>query len=191
MKEMYVKKLNAKEDVNAELHATFGPETEKGFPVDLKVHVRLNHRKEDGWRLSISCDMIIKACEKLGLIPINAGGQCLDDAVEYLDRCGLVCPTLSKIVPIWKEWHLNDTHSGTPKQEACIDAYLEAHPDRKYDYDDICKMLKRRGLFEDVSYLVSGEPYRYGSSHLFRQIPHEILLELCGLCDSGLIIYGK
>ena len=100
----YLQKLDAGEDFEAKRHATYGPETEKGYPVKLDMYVELNHRMKDGWCLSISGGLRIKACEKLGLVPVETGGQCLDNVVKYLDRCGLVCPTWNSIVPIWREW---------------------------------------------------------------------------------------
>ena len=187
----YMQKLDAGEDFEANLHATYGPETEKGYPVELDLSVDLNHRMKDGWRLSISGGLRIKSCEKLGLVPVVTGGQCLDNVVKYLDRCGLVCHTWNSIVPIWREWHLNDCHAGTPKQDACIKAYRKGHPERPWNYEENCKELKRNGLLEDKSYLVFGRPYMYGTANLFREIPHKILLELCSLLDSGLFIYRK
>ena len=187
----YLQKLVAGEDFEAKLHATYGPETEKGYPVELDMSVELNHRRKDGWCLSISGGLRIKACEKLGLVPVETGGQCLDNVVKYLDRCGLVCPTWNSIVPIWREWHLNDFRPGTPKQEACIKAYRKDHPERPWNSEENCREVKRHGLLEDKSYLVSGRPYRYGTAHLFREIPHKILWELCGYCDGGLLIYRK
>ena len=187
----YLQKLEAGEDFEAKLHTTYGPQTEKGYPVELDVSVALNHRRKDGWCLSIMGGLRIKACEKLGLSPVNTGGQCLDSAVRFLDESGLVCPALDQMVPIWREWHLNYCRAGTKKQEDCIRAYRNKHPDKPWDYDDNCRELKRCGLFEDKSYLVLGRPYRYGTGQLFREIPHEILWELCGLCDSGLVIYRK
>ena len=77
------------------------------------------------------------------------------------------------------------------KQEACIKAYRKDHPERPWNYEENCRELKRHGLLEDKSYLVLGRPYRYGTAHLFREIPHKILWELCGYCDGGLLIYRK
>ena len=102
-----------------------------------------------------------------------------------------MCPTWNSIVPIWREWHINYCRPGTPKQEACIKAYRKDHPERPWNYEENCRELKRHGLFEDKSYLVLGRPYMYGTAYLFREIPHKILWELCGLLDSGLLIYRK
>jgi hypothetical protein len=185
----FIQKLNSKESFVANLSATYGPETENGYPVELDLSVELNYN--DGWRLSIVGGLRIKACEKLGLVPAYTGGQCLDNVVKYLYRCGLVCPTWNSIVPIWREWHLNDMRPGTPKQEACIKAYRKDHPERPWNYEENCQELKKHGLLEDKSYLVHGRPYRYATGHLFREIPHEILLELCILCDRGLEIHRR
>lgn len=186
----YIQKLEAGEGFEADLHATYGPETEKGYLVELDVSVQLESMK-DGWRLSMWGGLNIKSCEKLGLVPANTGGQCLDSAVEYLDRSGLFCPTLNQMVPIWKEWHLNDAHAGTERQDAFLDEYRKAHPGERLEYEKAREILQENGVLEDDQYLVDGKPYEYGTKWMFRQIPHEILLELCGLCDSGLVIYRK
>lgn len=184
----YDEKLDNNEDIVEHLSANWGPETEVGYPVDLKLDVELKWKDGKGYCLSCCADLVIRASEKLGLKPINAGGQCLDEAVVALNACGLRCRMLEKIVPIWKKWHLNDTHAGTERQDEILDRYKKEHPDWRYDYDEACEILKEHDLYEDKQYLVDGEPYKYAHKWLFREIPHEILLELVDALDETISI---
>lgn len=186
----FTEKMNAGEDFVANLFANYGPHTEKGYPVELNLRVELSHKgKERGYRLSIMADLKVKECESLGLRYINTGGQCLDNAAEHLKTCGLQCKALDAIIPIWKEWHLNDMHAGSPAQEEYLKAYNKAHPGEiRGDYDKECELLKRKGLLVDKKCIVNGKPYKFGTGWLFREIPHKILLELCGILDGGMSI---
>lgn len=183
----FVERLSNGEDIDVRLDASWGPDTEFGEPVMLDVTVSLKNG-DRGYRLSMCAGLVIKQCSKLGLKSVNTGGQCLDNAVEYLAECGLRCATMEDMVPIWREWHLNDMHSGTEAQDACLDEYRKANPGWRYDYDEACNILKRHDMYEDKNYLVDGKPYRYGTGHLFREIPQDVLEELCSLLDKGLKI---
>lgn len=187
----YDEKLEYQEDIVRNFSADWGPKTERGYPVELKLDVELRWKDGNGYVLSCCADLVIKGSEKLGLKPINAGGQCLDGAVAALNACGLRCRTLDKIVPFWKKWHLNDTHAGTERQDEVLDQYKKEHPDWRYDYDKACEILKEHDLYEDKQYLVDGEPYKYGHKWLFREIPHEILLEIVDILEETMSIEKK
>lgn len=187
----WLDKCRNRKPFRAGLCATWGPDTEFGAPVRLDVDVELANDEQDHLELHIMAGLDVKSCRKLGLTSTNMGGQCLDDAVQHLGRCGLRCEALESMVPIWKDWHLNCMHAGTPRQDACIDEYRRRHPDWRYDFTEACGILARVGLCEDDEYLVDGIPYAYGSSWLYREIPDDVLESLGRILDSGLEIVKK
>lgn len=187
----YEEKLDSNEDIVSHLRATWGPETERGYPVVLHIDVDLRWKEGCGYCLSCGGRLTIKGCDGLGLKPINAGGQCLDDSVQYLAESGLRCRTLEKIVPIWEKWHLNDVRAGTVRQHDFIKKYRSDHPEWRYDYDEACEILKKHDLLYDKQYLVDGKPYKYGEAWLFHEIPHEILLELVHILEETMSIEKK
>lgn len=78
-------------------------------------------------------------------------GQCLDSLSELIDD-----PVFTQIYWLWKRYHLNDLHAGTPVQEYALEhapngSLLEA------DYKDRCEYLKSIGLYE-----VGGHKYGHG-----------------------------
>lgn len=185
----YLEKLKSGQDVVAKIFATWGPQTEFGNPVKLSLDVRILRKGGNAdYSLSICGGLKIKKCDKLGLKPVNTGGQCQDSMVSYLADSGLKCSALDKIIPIWNEWHLNDCVAGTERQEKCLKNYKRAHPDWNWDYDGACRILREYDLFEDKQHIVNGEPYQYGTAWLLRKIPNEILEELCGILDSEFTI---
>jgi len=179
----YMTMLGHGEGFRAKLKGAWGEETEFGRPVQLEIDVELR-KDPEGFKLSICAYLLIKECEKYGLKAIETGGQCIDSAIVYLAENGLHCQTLEKIEPIWKKWHLNDTHAGTERQDACLDEYRKAHPGERLEYEKAREILQENGILEDDQYLVDGKPYEYGTKWLFREIPQEVLKRLCRLLDS-------
>ena len=98
---------------------------------------------------------------------ILSGGQNLDEIKKYIKN-----KTFNKIYNIWKEYHLNDMTSGSPKQEQFIKNLEDLG--FSYDYDFVCKQLEKNNLLIDKSYLHNGKPYRYGSAWLMREIPTDV-----------------
>lgn len=89
-------------------------------------------------------------------------GQCLDSLSELIDD-----PTFKQIYWLWKRYHLNDLHAGTPVQEYALE-HGTLPPDA--DYKDRCEYLKSIGLYE-----VGG--YKYGHGWLTESIePHDLEL---------------
>ena len=83
-----------------------------------------------------------------------------------------------ELMEIAKKYHSNDLHSGTRRQDACLEEfYPEFHGD--YDYDAACEVLKEHGLFVDRG-------FEYGSKWLFREIPEADLARI-----SDLIMFGN
>jgi hypothetical protein len=91
-------------------------------------------------------------------------GQCLDSLSELIAD-----PVFMQIYWLWKRYHLNDLHAGTPVQEYA----LEHSPNgslREADYTHRCEYLKSIGLYE-----VGG--YKYGHGWLSESIePHDLEL---------------
>ncbi len=91
---------------------------------------------------------------------IVAGGQ-MFDAVE-LSQIEARSSLFATIKELWRKYHLNDMHAGTPEQEEALEkANLLSVND--FDFDKACEFLKNAGLYE-VEY--EGKPYRYGSGWL-------------------------
>lgn len=87
---------------------------------------------------------------------IIMGGQCQDSIRHIIGE---------KLYNIWEDWHLNDFHPGTEKQES----YLAKHNNGKIpEYKKACKILKAANLYVD-------EGYAYGSSWLKRELPQYVM----------------
>lgn len=89
-------------------------------------------------------------------------GQCLDELSKLIDD-----PVFTQIYWLWKRYHLNDLHAGTPVQEYALE-HATFPPDT--DYKARCEYLKSIGLYE-----VGG--YKYGHDWLTETIePHDLEL---------------
>jgi len=107
---------------------------------------------------------------------IVCGGQCLDEIANYVHT-----PEFVFWYDMWKKYHLNDMHPGTPEQEKALDEWMGDKRDFKY----ACKYLESIGLYE-VEYhgLEYNGMYRYGSAWLYQPIEQDDLdriLEHLGL----------
>ena len=110
------------------------------------------------------------------------GGQCLE-SINREFRSQLKDVALwDKIYSLWKNYHLNGMHAGTPEQEKAIEEWeSEGHT---FDYKSICEMLKEKGLYE-VNYtglstgrVYDNEPYTYGHAWLVETLPPEVETEV-------------
>ena len=99
------------------------------------------------------------------------GGQCLDVIAEYIKT-----PLFNKIYRLWKLYHLNDLHAGTPEQEIAVNNWLAVG--NKYDYIKVCEFLKSINLF---TVDLNGEQYSYGHKWLYQAIPENDLQEIKNL----------
>ncbi len=114
---------------------------------------------------------------------IIEGGQCLDEMLPYLKNDKLFI----EIHSLWKQYHLNGLRAGTIKQEECLAEFKEEqkaiadeiNKDKRdfekvseNDYRVSCKLLENHNLLIDT---YDGEPYKYGSKWLFREIPEKAL----------------
>ena len=86
-------------------------------------------------------------------------GQCLDTIAEYMHNN----KKFNTILRLWRRYHLNDMHTGTPKQERAI---IEMYGTLNIDYDIICMYLKHIKLYDDNG-------YKYGHGWLYEAIPED------------------
>ena len=80
-----------------------------------------------------------------------------------------------RLLDIWSEYHLNDSQSGTYKQQECLKKWSN-RPNR-WSYDEDCEYLKKHKLYNDNN-------YRYGHSWLVKVLPIEIIKEIKELCNK-------
>ena len=112
---------------------------------------------------------------------IVCGGQCLEEIAKYKnqleDKSGF-----EELYELWQNYHLNGMHAGTPEQEAAIAAW-EAQGN-KYDYDEVCDMLKALGLYAvnytglSVGRRYENEMYKYGHGWLVQELPGDVLIRV-------------
>lgn len=102
------------------------------------------------------------------------GGQCLDTIAKYVRSA-----RFREVYDLWKKYHLNGMHAGTPEQEAALTKY-KAEIKRDgilFDYRGACNFLESRGLLDvpfygrTTSREWSGELYHYGSGWVIQDIP--------------------
>ena len=110
------------------------------------------------------------------------GGQCLDEIAKYVKN-----PLFRELHSLWKNYHLNGMHAGTPEQEKAIDEWKAKG--NKYEYNAACEYLKRINLYEvnysglSVGKRYNNELYRYGSGWLVQELPENVknrIIEICG-----------
>ena len=98
-------------------------------------------------------------------------GQCLDSAQKELN---IKNPVMIEIVRLWRRWHCNDLHAGTPRQEKLVKEYTKTH---KYDYTEVCKFLEENNLLYD-------NDYKYGSAWLKESISADDLEAIKALLEN-------
>lgn len=102
---------------------------------------------------------------------ILSGGQNLEEIAELFPQDQLV----QRVVSIWRKWHLNDMHAGSPKQEAFLDTLNL--PNNNH-YENAKAKLQEAGLDPDESYMHGGKPYSYGSAWLNIDLPADVIAEI-------------
>lgn len=107
-------------------------------------------------------------------------GQCFDEMAETslkendLFRC---------LYKLWKLYHLNDMHAGTPEQEEALKQARKENIIPSGDYTKDCEFLKSKNLYEVT--LPDGTPYKYGHSWLYEPIPEDDLQIIKMLIKTG------
>ena len=100
-----------------------------------------------------------------------SAGQCLDEILEIFPNDELI----QRIHKVWKKWHLNDMHPGTPNQEAYLAKFEQPRSDH---YSWAKEKLAEAGLDPDPNYEYNGKPYSYGSAWLNVELPRAIEEEI-------------
>lgn len=97
-------------------------------------------------------------------------GQCLDELTPLLVGNHL----FEELYDLWKKYHLNDMHPGTPKQEQAL---RKAHlTNWANDYTKCCEYLESINLLYD-------DGYKFGSGWLKEEIPEEDLKRINKLME--------
>ena len=113
-------------------------------------------------------------------------GQCLETIAEYIDD-----PVFMQILNLWRKYHLNGMHAGTPEQEAFVERYLadmkKADPNYRYDYTEVKEALKAANLLtveytgKTTDRMYDHEPYTYGHGWVVNDLPESVLEEIKSL----------
>lgn len=145
---------------------TFKNVTMQGSDKNLHVDIAME-LKEQNEKTTFSCSAILrKPWQTTNFI---MGGQCLDTIKEITSLKD--DPLFNNIFDMWKKYHLNDMHAGTPKQEAAIKKARQDGTLQSYDYDVVKSYLKSINLYYDESYEHNGKAYAYGTGWLYEEIP--------------------
>lgn len=119
-------------------------------------------------------------------------GQCLDEIKQFLPNDLL----FSRIYRLWKLYHLNDMHAGTPKQEEAVDKWL-AQTGKTYDFIEVLEYLDSIGLatvpakkadpYRKPNSQNFGKQYTYGNEWLMWPIPAEDVQEIKDIIQQEVI----
>lgn len=96
-------------------------------------------------------------------------GQCLQEVMKRVSLCDTSrfdVEGFTEVYNLWRTYHLNDMHAGTPEQEEALKNC------KSHDYTERCEYLQAHGLYE-VEH--DGKPYKYGYSWLYEEIPANVL----------------
>lgn len=91
-------------------------------------------------------------------------GQCLDEVAKHVKS-----DKFKKIYRLWKQYHLNDMHAGTVRQEEALDA--AGLTNYANNYRKCCEYLESINLLVD-------DGYKFGTGWLKRDIPVEDVAEI-------------
>ena len=124
----------------------------------------LNKRSRAIFHLELTDDNVFTVCADVRGVGY---GQVIDECEKAYSNSE---DKLAKaICDMWRKYHLNDMHAGTPKQEEALNkAGITKWAD---DYDICRKYLASIGLLYDNG-------YKFGSAWLKEEIPTEDLEEI-------------
>ena len=148
--------------------------------IDWYGHGRRNCRVEVGLRLEDTDQGAVFTAGAKVWNPrgtdIVCGGQCLEELVPFIPD-----PAFQEIVHLWRRYHLNNMHAGTPEQEAEVKRWLDG---RRYDYPAAREHLREVGL---LTVEHNGKPYTYGTGWLYEPIPADDLARIRDIIERGAI----
>ena len=136
----------------------------KGCKINyVTVEMELKHDKDNKPCFSASVDVWNSRHTDLEMF-----GQCLDDLVPFFKDNELYM----EIVGLWQRNHLNNLTPGTPEQMRCLAEHKDEINEDDGWYTKELNLLEKYNL--DVVDL-DGEPYKYGTKWLTRDISEEDL----------------
>lgn len=148
--------------------------------IDWYGHGRRNCRVEVGLRLEDTNQGAVFTAGAKVWNPrgtgIVCGGQCLDELLPLIPD-----PAFRALVDMWRRYHLNNMHAGTPEQEAEVKRWLDG---RRYEYTTAREHLREVGL---LTVEHNGKPYTYGTGWLFEPISATDLAWLRSVIERGTI----
>ena len=145
--------------------------TGNGYRHEAFIEINLKDADTEKPRLSI-CGSI--RTHKGGY---RCGGQCLDEMEKAKFMTHSSRKVFEKIYRLWKLYHLNDMHAGTPSQEEMVKKWEQTH---NYDYMDVVKYLNSIDM---LTVEHEGRPYTYGTGWLYEPIPNDDLHLINSLID--------
>ena len=89
---------------------------------------------------------------------------------QYLDDMPVKNPRFAEIRELWRKYHLNTMHAGTPRQEYMVRKWEAAG--NRYEYKAVCEYLDSIGLRKTIW---DGKDYEYGHGWLYFPIPRKDL----------------
>jgi len=90
-----------------------------------------------------------------------------------------------ELLKFWDEYHLNDMHAGTQKQEKAIKEYFKKK-NKPYNYDEACEYLKSIKLYSvtEKNGSIIHEPYKYGHSWITEKLPESFTEDLIKVIEE-------
>lgn len=159
----------------------YGAKT-KCHPAEVEIELSRHESNDKSFQydvLSIMGDISTKSGRMI------AGGQCLDEMLSELKMNGL----FMEVYYLWKTYHLNDMHAGTPIQEAALkEAGITGE---NFDYDRAVEYLKEKGLYEapftgkTIGRVYHDEPYRYGHGWVINDLPEDVRTRVMQIIDDN------
>jgi hypothetical protein len=116
----------------------------------------------------------VEVTTRNGYLEFTASGEYCGSAGQCLDSIKPATPEQKKLIDTWEQWHLNGMSAGTDKQNEIA---------KGLSYDDAVKKLEESGLLYDT-HPETGEPYRYGSGWIKKELPENFIDDLDCLLDE-------
>ena len=116
----------------------------------------------------------VKVTTRNGYPEFTASGEYCGSLGQCLGDIKPATPEQKKLIDTWENWHLNGISAGTDNQNEIA---------KGLSYDDAVKKLTGAGLLYD-SHPETGDPYKYGSGWIVKQLPDNFINDLDLLIDE-------